>query len=76
MSSYREIRCRCGNLLQCPLKIRVVADLRGEARRAAGLLKLGEEGFEIVSAVWRIIVVGVGVEGISERHEGSLVNLL
>ena len=54
-------------------------DLRGEARRATGFFKLGEEVLDLTPVGWRVLVVVavvVGLDGVSVRHVEGLVDLL
>ena len=61
LSSYHETHCRCGDLIQCSLKIRVGVGLRVASRLTAGLMKVGHKSLELGSVGdWVLLVVGVG----------------
>ena len=77
LSSYQGTHCRCDDLLQCSLKIRVGVDLRVLACVPTGLVELGQIGVEGRHVGDRLLVVGVGRTGLFfERREENFVHHL
>ena len=77
LSSYQGTHCRCDDLLQCSLKIRVGVDLRVLACVSTGLVELGQIGVEGRHVGDRLLVIGVGGAGLFfERREENLVHHL
>ena len=75
LSSYQGTHCRCDVLLQCSLKIRVGVDLRVLACVSTGLVELGQIGVEGRHVGDRLLVIGVGGDGlVGERREEDFVH--